>query len=86
MGDTLFRDSYCKLCYHFHWLQSVHESAKVVHNFPRVVVGNRCGVASPNAITAIDQDHGYDGAVPLWLYPVYDREGEVEGKVTKFPK
>ena len=35
-----------------------------------VVVWYKCGVTGTDAIAAITQDHGYDGAVPLWLYPV----------------
>ena len=56
--------------YHFHGLQSIHEPANVVYNFPRVVVGYKGGVACTDAVTAIDQDHWYNGTVPLWLYPV----------------
>ena len=66
-GDSCTSTCSCVDHYHNCRFKSSHHSLEIGHNLPGVVAWDGGGVSRPDTITAIDEDHGENGAVPLWL-------------------
>ena len=53
--------------YHFSCRSSSQQGLQIGHNLSHIIVGHVGGEARAYTLAAIDQDHGQDGTVPLWL-------------------
>lgn len=54
--------------HHRQRLIAIQHAVDVVDDFSYVVVWDFAGPASANTFGTVDQHHGNDGHIPLWLY------------------